>query len=443
MLKRISIKDLQLGMYVHEFCGSWMDHPFWKAKFVLKDPQDLTRILSTSITEIWIDTSKGKDIAAHVESVSRAEVDAQIDTDFSLLEEMAPIKVDVLPVVPPAPMLDISFDVPPKRAAGRPAPGDRASVSMERELENASHICVQARPAVISMFNEARMGKAVDAEGAQNLVEEISDSVARNPGALISLARLKTADDYSYMHSVAVCALMVALARQLGLSDEHTRTAGMAGLLHDLGKAVMPMDVLNKPGKLTDDEFTIIRSHPVKGYEMLLEGGNVDKIVMDACLHHHEKIDGSGYPHKLKGDQISLIAKMAAICDVYDAITSNRPYKNGWDPSESLRRMAEWTKDHFELRLFQAFVKSIGIYPVGSLVRLTSGRFGVVMEQGQQSLVSPRVKVFFSTKSGLRIPPEIIDLALPSCTEKIIAREDPAKWRFPDLIELWSGTAAK
>jgi putative nucleotidyltransferase with HDIG domain len=378
-----------------------------------------------------------------VESVSRAEVDAQIDTDFSLLEEMAPIKVDVLPVVPPAPMLDISFDVPPKRPAGRPAPGDRASVSMERELENASHICVQARPAVISMFNEARMGKAVDAEGAQNLVEEISDSVARNPGALISLARLKTADDYSYMHSVAVCALMVALARQLGLSDEHTRTAGMAGLLHDLGKAVMPMDVLNKPGKLTDDEFTIIRSHPVKGYEMLLEGGNVDKIVMDACLHHHEKIDGSGYPHKLKGDQISLIAKMAAICDVYDAVTSNRPYKNGWDPSESLRRMAEWTKDHFELRLFQAFVKSIGIYPVGSLVRLTSGRLGVVMEQGQQSLVSPRVKVFFSTKSGLRIPPEIIDLALPSCTEKIIAREDPAKWRFPDLIELWSGTAAK
>ena len=435
MLKRISIKDLQLGMYVHEFCGSWMDHPFWKAKFLLKDPQDLNRILSTSITEVWIDTAKGKDVASHVESVSREEVDAQIETDFSLLEDMPPIKVTPPPTPAPPP------PPPPKRPPGKPAPGDRASVSMERELENASHICVQARPAVISMFNEARMGKAVDAEGAQNLVEEISDSVARNPGALISLARLKTADDYTYMHSVAVCALMVALARQLGLNDEHTRTAGMAGLLHDLGKAVMPMDVLNKPGKLTDAEFTIIRTHPVKGYEMLLEGGNVDSVVMDACLHHHEKIDGSGYPHKLKGDQINLIAKMAAICDVYDAVTSNRPYKHGWDPSESLRRMAEWTKDHFELRLFQAFVKSIGIYPVGSLVRLTSGRLGVVMEQGQQSLVTPKVKVFFSTKSALRIPPEIIDLASPHCSEKIIAREDPAKWRFPDLIELWSGTA--
>lgn len=436
MLKRIHIKELQLGMYLHEFCGSWMDHPFWKAKFVLNEQQDLTRILGTSITEVWIDTSKGKDVAANVASISREEVDAQIDTDFSLLEDMPPIKV----TPPPPPPPPVARAAP---ASSKPAPGMRASTSMVRELEHANHICDQARPAVISMFNEARMGKAVDAVGAQNLVEEISDSVARNPGALISLARLKTADDYSYMHSVAVCALMVALARQLGLNDEHTRTAGMAGLLHDLGKAVMPSDVLNKPGKLTDAEFAIIRTHPVKGYEMLLEGGNVSDIVMDACLHHHEKVDGSGYPHKLTGDKISLIAKMTAICDVYDAVTSNRPYKNGWDPSESLRRMAEWTKDHFELRLFQAFVKTIGIYPVGSLVRLTSGRLGVVMEQGQQSLTLPNVKVFFSTKSGLRIPPEIINLAHPACTEKIIAREDPAKWKFPDIIELWSGIPAK
>ncbi|MEZ4758150.1 MAG: HD domain-containing phosphohydrolase [Flavobacteriales bacterium] len=128
-----------------------------------------------------------------------------------------------------------------------------------------------------------------------------------------SLARLKTADDYTYMHSVAVCALMVALARQLGLSDAHTRTAGMAGLLHDLGKAAIPMAVLNKPGKLTDAEFTVVRSHPVEGYHMLKEGGGVEAAVLDACLHHHEKIDGTGYPDKLKGDKISLIARMAAI----------------------------------------------------------------------------------------------------------------------------------
>ncbi|PIF27654.1 putative nucleotidyltransferase with HDIG domain [Acidovorax sp. 62] len=423
MLKRISIQHLTLGMYLHEFCGSWMDHPFWRAKFVLKDPKDLARIQSTAIDEVWIDTSKGLDVAAGVTSVSREEADLQIDSEFALLEDMPAIVMAPPPPPPPPP-------VPPR---------GRLPATMQNELRVAASICSESKRAVVSMFNEARLGKAVDSASAQNLVEEISDSVTRNPGALISLARLKTADDYTYMHSVAVCAMMVALAKQVGLSEEHTRSAGMAGLLHDLGKAAIPLAVLNKPGKLTDDEFEVIKSHPVEGYNMLKEGGSVEDSVLDACLHHHEKIDGSGYPDKLKGDEITLIARMTAICDVYDAITSDRPYKRGWDPSESLRRMAEWTKGHFDPRLFQAFVKSIGIYPVGSLVRLTSGRIGVVMEQGEKSLTSPRVKVFFSTKSDLRIPPEVVDLAEPGCNEKVVAREDPDKWRFPDLNELWSG----
>jgi len=424
MLKRIQIQHLTLGMYLHEFCGSWMDHPFWRAKFVLKDPKDLARIRETAVAECWIDTSKGLDVALGTASVSREEVDAQIETDFSRLEDLPPLQVS-LPPPPP----------PPVR--------DRSPTDMSSELKMAAAVCVRSKKAVISMFNEARMGRAVDSASAQSLVEEISDSVTRNPGALISLARLKTADDYTYMHSVAVCALMVALAKQLKLNDDQTRLAGMAGLLHDLGKAAVPLSVLNKPGKLTDKEFTVVRSHPVEGYHMLKEGGSVPDAVLDACLHHHEKMDGTGYPDKLKGENISVIARMTAICDVYDAITSDRPYKSGWDPSESLRRMAEWTNDHFDLRMFQAFVKSIGIYPVGSLVRLTSGRVGVVTEQAPTALTMPTVKVFYSTKSDLRIPPELVNLAAPGCNEKIVAREDPEKWRFPDLNELWSGFAEK
>jgi putative nucleotidyltransferase with HDIG domain len=291
------------------------------------------------------------------------------------------------------------------------------------------------------MFQEVRMGKTVDAGSARALVEEISDSVLRNPGALISLARLKTADDYTYMHSVAVCAMMVALARQLNLDEAQIRSAGLAGLLHDLGKAVMPMDVLNKPGKLTDDEFLTIKSHPVQGHAMLLSGDNPDPVVLDVCLHHHEKVDGSGYPEGLMDDQISLFAKMGAVCDVYDAITSNRPYKAGWDPAESLHKMASWARGHFDIMVFQAFVKSLGIYPVGSLVRLSSGRMGVVVEQSPKSLITPRVNVFFSTKSGCRIPPQLLDLSDPGCAEKIESREDPAKWKFHDLNALWSGLA--
>jgi putative nucleotidyltransferase with HDIG domain len=255
---------------------------------------------------------------------------------------------------------------------------------------------------------------------------------------LISLARLKTADDYTYMHSVAVCALMVALARQLGLDEKETREAGMAGLLHDLGKALMPMEVLNKPGKLTDEEFAIIKTHPVEGHRLLVEGKTASATVLDVCLHHHEKVDGSGYPDRLPADRISLHAKMGAVCDVYDAITSNRPYKAGWDPAESIRKMTEWSKGHFDERVFQAFVKSIGIYPTGSLVKLTSGRLAVVVEQSEKSLLAPRVKAFFSTKSQVYIPPELIDLSRPGTTEKIVGREDAAKWGIKNLDELWA-----
>jgi HD-GYP domain-containing protein (c-di-GMP phosphodiesterase class II) len=238
---------------------------------------------------------------------------------------------------------------------------------------------------------------------------------------------------------VAVCALMVALARQLGLDEQQTRQSGIAGLLHDVGKISMPMHILNKPGKLTDEEFKIIRSHPVQGYRLLRVGSKVDDSVLDAVLHHHEKTDGSGYPKGLRSGQISRIAKMAAVCDVYDAITSNRPYKTGWDPADSLRKMAEWASGHFDAAIFQAFVKSIGIYPVGSLLRLSSGRLGIVVEQGEKSLMTPKLKAFYSIASDLRIPPELVDLGAPGCTEKIVGREDPAKWNFHDIHSMWSG----
>ena len=233
-----------------------MDHPFWRAKFLLKDPKNLARIQATAIQEIWIDTDKGLDVAEGTASMSREEVDAQIETDFSRLEDLPPIKV-TLPSPPP----------PPKR--------DRKPSDMRSELKMAAAICGKSQEAVVSMFNEARMGRAVDSAGAQSLGEEISDSVTRNPGALISLARLKTADDCTCMHSVAVCALMVALAKQLKLKQDQQRLADMAGLLHDLGKAAIPLAVLNKPGKLTDHEFTVVRSHPVEGYHMLIDTARI------------------------------------------------------------------------------------------------------------------------------------------------------------------------
>jgi HD-GYP domain-containing protein (c-di-GMP phosphodiesterase class II) len=405
MLKKIGVEHLRIGMHIHELCGSWMEHPFWRTKFIVTDPKDIRDIIDSGIKEVWIDVEKGVDVPA---AESKEAVEAKVD------EALMHAAITGTP----------QQSAPPR-------------IAMAEEVKRAAKICANAKGAVVSMFHEVRMGKAISSEAAGELVDEISSSVMRNPGALISLARLKTADDYTYMHSVAVCALMVALARTLNLDDKQTRDAGMSGLLHDLGKAMMPMEVLNKPGKLTDEEFAIIKSHPVEGHRLLVEGGTVSGVPLDVCLHHHEKIDGSGYPHRLKDENISMFAKMGAVCDVYDAITSNRPYKAGWDPAESIRKMTEWCTGHFDTRIFQAFVKSIGIYPVGSLVRLSSGRLAVVTEQSDDSLLTPSIKVFFSTKSMTYIQPEMLDLARPGVSEKIVAREDAEKWGIKNLDKLW------
>lgn len=404
VLKRIAIADLCIGMFINEFCGSWMEHPFWKAKFVLDNDKDLQRIIDSGVDEVWIDTDKGLDVPLGQPAASEAEVAAQVEASLLAVVSAPPI----------------------------------SRVSLDEEVQRAHKLCGASKRAVVAMFGEARMGNAIDAAQVTELVEDIASSVLRNPNALISLARLKNADEYTYMHSVAVCALMIALARQLGLAEAQVRDAGMAGLLHDIGKMMIPDAILNKPGKLTDNEFSTVRSHPEAGNKILLGSENISAMVLDVCLHHHEKVDGSGYPHRLKGDEISLFAKMGAVCDVYDAITSDRPYKRGWDPAESIRKMAEWCKGHFDEAVFKAFVKSVGIYPTGSLVRLESGRLGVVMDQHETSLLTPRVKVFFSAKSKTPLPQQIIDLAKLVGREKIIARESPEDWNFPNLDELWS-----
>jgi putative nucleotidyltransferase with HDIG domain len=409
MLKRIPVKQLRIGMYIHEFCGSWYDHPFWRNAFMLDKPEDLRDILSTGIKEVWIDIGKGLDVESGEDGKSEKAVAAEIDNTLA------------------------------RANAGSKVPHH---VDITQEAVRAVKICAQSKQAVASMFKEARMGKALNASDALPVVEEITTSVMHNPGALISLARLKDKDNYTYMHSVAVCALMVSLARQLGLDNEQTRQAGLAGLMHDIGKTMISPEIINKPGKLTEAEFQIMKNHPIDGHIILLESKGISDIAQHVCLHHHEKMDGSGYPDKLADGKIDMYAKMAAICDVYDAITSIRAYKNGWEPAQSIRKMAEWSHGHFDQRIFEAFVRSIGIYPVGSMVKLVSDRLGVVIGQTEHSLLTPKVKVFFSIKSNVRISPEILDLSNPACKDKIASHEDPGKWNIGDIQELWSDISA-
>jgi HD-GYP domain-containing protein (c-di-GMP phosphodiesterase class II) len=413
MLKKISVDQVRLGMHLHELVGAWLEHPFWKTRFVLRDPADLAKLRASGVKECWIDNAKGFDVR-------------EPDSGVSLKRDAVPQSRDS----------SSAGDTPaalPIHHAPPPAP-------LESEVERAAALCSASRVVVMSLFGEARMGNALDVQSCLPLVDEIAASVWRNPGAFTSLARLKTHDDYTYMHSVAVCALMVSLARQLGMDEAESREVGMAGLLHDMGKAMMPLEVLNKPAKLTGVEFALMKTHPERGHELLGEGTAPVAMALDVCLHHHERPDGLGYPHQLSGAALSRPARMGAICDVYDAITSNRPYKAGWDPAESIAHMASWTKaGQFDGEIFQLFVRSLGIYPNGSLVRMRSGRLAVVLEQNEKSLVAPRVKVFFNTKNQMPMTPELLDLSDTRCNDAITGRESNREWKFPHLDELWAG----
>jgi HD-GYP domain-containing protein (c-di-GMP phosphodiesterase class II) len=412
MLKKIATADLRLGMHLHALEGPWLDHPFWRTKFVLADAADVSAVRTSGVTHCWIDASKGLGVATPAASATPAVEDSP---------------------TAPAPLPEL-----PEPTDSVPAP----SVAFEEELAQAARLCKKSKLAVQQLFGELRMGKALNAQAFQPLVEELAASVFRNPGALVSLARLKTKDDYSYMHSVAVCALMIALAREAGLGAAACREAGLAGLLHDVGKALMPLEVLNKPGKLTDAEFGVMRSHPARGHAVLLEGGSAGAAALDVCLHHHERVDGRGYPQGLAGDAISPMARMGAICDVYDAISSNRPYKAAWDPADSISRMASWA-GHFDPTLFAVFVRSLGIYPTGSLVRLRSGRLAVVVKQHSTNLTAPTVKVFFSTRSNLPIAAQQIDLARADTNDAITGREPRGDWSASQLDALWAGDALR
>lgn len=391
MIKRIRSDQLTPGMFIHDINCGWIDHPFVFNTLRVNDEETVQKIIAYGIREVYIDTAAGTDVA---DAQTKEEVDSEIHERITRL-------------------------VP----GNRPPP-----TPLHEEISVARQVHREAHKVVHSLLMDVRLGKQIEIEKAQPVVESITDSILRNKDALISLSRIKQKDDYTFQHSVSVCALLVSFAHAMEFDRDSIMDLGMGGLLHDIGKMKVPDAVLNKPGALTETEFALMKSHVVQGREILKQTKGVTETAILVAGQHHERFDGTGYPDKLKQGAISPFGQMASIVDVYDALTSNRIYHKGMEPTAALKKLFEWSKFHFNEELVQHFIRVIGIYPIGSLVRLESGLLAVVVRQGEKSLLHPVVRAIFDPKTGF-VTPHDIDLSRPpGSSDRISHHELPGKW---------------
>jgi len=380
-------------MYVHDLGCSWMDHPFLRNSFLVSSPEEVSKLRKTSVSELYIDTGRGKDVAQ--EAAAETGQPAPVPQDAAADEEEAP-----------------------------------AQISVFQERARARRVYSEAQQVITNLMYDVRMGRQVELEPIRDAVTPLVSSVFRNKDALIGLTRIRHMDKYTFEHSVGVAVMLVSFAKQMELDRDGITKIGIGALLHDIGKTRTPNHILNKPGKLTDEEFVIMRQHVVHSHEILEEIPGIDPISLAVAAEHHERYDGSGYPQGKASQEISQYGQLAAIVDVYDAMTANRVYRQGIEPHVVLRKLMEWSRFHFDPVLVQRFVQCVGIYPVGTLVSLASGHIAVVLASGAVGLLHPLVRVVYDTHKKQPLSPFDLDLSkLPADSdERIVKAEASGAW---------------
>lgn len=386
MIKKIKTPSIKLGMYICAFGEGSHSLNFRRPPFLLERNSTRLRLQVSNIQFVLIDTEMGADGGEIVD--------------------------------------DKKNIAPPSRKTIKPK--FKQSISAQEELPAAKKILDQVNAIMKSVMTGVRMGKPLEVSALELLSEKIMSSVMRNNSALVSLARIKDKDDYTFMHSVSVAGLLTVLAKENGIDEEAICEVALGGLLHDIGKMITPDEILNKPGALSDEELGIMRNHVVEAEKLIENTISLSRNTLDPIFQHHERIDGSGYPYGLSGRRLSDVGKMSAIADIYDALTSIRVYKCAWEPAFTLKKMMQWTDKHLDKDHLFKFIHCLGVYPSGSFVEMESGRIGVVIDQHEKDITKPLVK-FFYNKDKKYTKAEIVDLSRLK-TDRILTPVSPEKY---------------
>ncbi|MCR9178783.1 MAG: DUF3391 domain-containing protein [Erythrobacteraceae bacterium] len=404
MLKRISPAELELGMFIHKLDGRWFDHPFWKSQFLLDNNEKLRILKSSRVRGVVIDTSRGKDLpappAAPLTQARRA------------------------PTLGSARMQSIT-----NRSKSRPVPA--MPVTIEQELGAAQAIAEKAKENLNRTFTDARLGKALNVRTVEPVVHDILASARRNPQAFSGLMRCKLKNEVMFRHALSVSALMISLARKMKLSVQEIHDCGLAGLLLDIGVNYLPQTITPPFGDFRNTDPKIWQQHVMLGYRALSNDGDLPQSVLDACLQHHERIDGSGFPNGLAADQIAVVARMAAICDTFDFLLSKTTATAPLDPAMALQHMKAMD-GAFDEDILRHFIESVGIYPVGSFVVLRSEKLAMVIDVDPKDHTRPILQAFYSLSKGERILPHRIALTNNADTDEITGIADLSDLGLPE-----------
>ena len=392
MRKRISIDQLKIGMKVEKLDRSWLATPFLRHRFTITSAKQIEQL--------------------HASGVRQIDVDVYDDCQESGLSVPAmPVGTEASPPIPPTPETEPS------------------AVPFAEELPAARQVFKAAKLIIHQAMDDVRMGRALNMEAVSEVVENMTDSILRNPDALTSLTRLKQFDEYTFFHSVNTSALALSVGRHLGYERTSLLQLGTGMLLHDIGKTLIPVEILNKPGRYEADEFEIMKQHALRGAEILSNTTGLTDIFLKPALEHHERVDGTGYPHKRAKQDLSQFGLIAAIVDIYDAVTSDRCYHKGKTPHDTLQLLYRLgTEGHVDGVLVQQFVQVVGVYPVGSCVALNTGETGIVKQFNHHAPIRPLVVLVTDEAGHRRSTPVELDLAAqPRQPERMIASIlDPA-----------------